>query len=214
MKRLMMVATLAMAQAGCVAGQGDAPVQFSQALGLAGAPGEDCTTDTSKFLSQGRLNLSGGSNYLLAMRVRTTIPSARPVTIGGSNTSVGGESVTLTEYVYSYEGPAYLNLPKEETVATYTVLAAGGSTDAYVFLNAFGPQALSKLNASSQVGQEPVGVISTIKGRGTLGTSSHVESNEFSFPILVTNSGCTTGTLGGICNVGQDAACTSAAQTP
>jgi hypothetical protein len=206
MKRLMVIAALAVAQSGCVANQSDAPVQFSTAYAL----GSDCTPETGRFVSQGTLDVSGGSNYLLAMKAQNTLPPSRIVVIGDATTTVGGASVILSEYVYTYEAPAVVGLPAEESVATYSVLAPG-SVDGYVLVNAFGPKALEKLNAYLDAGDPDirVGVISTIKARGRLGTSSNVESNQFSFPVSVFSTGysgtCAPGfTPSGTCNVGQD----------
>ncbi|WP_395838446.1 hypothetical protein [Cystobacter fuscus] len=162
--------------------------------------------DTSKFISQGSLDLAGGENYLLAMRVRSAIPTSRTVIVGDSPTTVGGSSVTLTEFVYRYESSAELGLPEEETAATYAVVPAGATGDSYVSVNAFGPQAFAKLKESGNVPSEfpGVSVITYIKARGHLGSTSNVESNEFSFPVAVFNSRCTV--AAGVCRKGQDAA--------
>ncbi|WP_143177944.1 hypothetical protein [Cystobacter ferrugineus] len=208
MKRLMMVAALAVAQSGCVSGQGDAPVLFTNALVLTGSPGQACDVETSQFISQGSLDVSGGGNYVLAMGVRSTVPIGRSVIIGDVPVGVGGESITLTEFVYSYEASPDLGLPEEEIVATYSVIPAGTGGDSYVFVTAFGPQAIEKLRTGAP-GSPGVSVISHVRARGRLGSSSNVESNEFSFPVKVYASGisvpCPTGfVVGGICNPGQD----------
>ena len=214
MKQLMVMTALALS--GCVAAQEDAPVQFTSAVAVAGAPGTACTADTAKLLSRGRLNLVGGGNYTLAMQVRSTIPSSRSIIVGGTSVNVGGETATLTELVYSYEGPANLALPAEETVATYTVLKAA-SSESTVFLSAFGPKALtSLLNAadSGRVTDTPVGIIATIKARGRLGTTGNLESNEFSFPLSIVNAPCPAGqTLSSICNAGQEYSCAASSTT-
>ena len=207
MKRLMMVATLALS--GCVAGQDDSPIQFTSALALSGAPGSECVVDLTRFISRGRLNVADGGNYALAMQVRSLTAATKIQTIGSTIFTVGGETATLNEFVYTYEAPAFLGLPAEETVAIYAVIKPG-STDGYVFVNAFGPLALAKLRASGQLSDTAVGVIPTIKARGRLGTSSSFESNEFSFPVSVVNAtvSCSGGgTLSSICSPGQDYFC-------
>lgn len=207
MKRLMMVATLALS--GCVAAQDDSPVQFNSALALSGAPGAECVVDNSRSISRGRLNVADGGNYSMAMQVRSLVAAPKVQTIGGTIFTSSGDAATLSEFVYTYEAPAFLGLPAEETVAVYNVIKAG-SSDGYVFVNAFGPQALAKLRSSGQLSDTAVGVIPTIKARGRLGTSSNFESNEFSFPISVVNAtvSCSGGgTLSSICNPGQDYFC-------
>ncbi|WP_155893311.1 hypothetical protein [Cystobacter fuscus] len=217
MKRLMMVAALAVAQSGCVSAQEDAPVVFSNVLALSGSPGGSCAPDTAKFISQGSLDLAGGGNYQMAVRVRSTIPVARTVLVGETPTLVGGESVTLTEFVYRYEASPDLGLPEEERVATNAVVPAGTTSDnSYVPLTAFGPLALEKLRAAAPA-YPGVSVISYIKARGRLGSTSNAESNEFSFPVQVFASDCESKPLtAGICNFGQDvrSACGPAPTTP
>ena len=219
MKRLMMVAVLAVAQSGCVAAQADAPVQLTNALALSYEDGE-CSPDTTKFIGQGSLDVRGGENYLLAMRTRNAIPAARAVPIGDTPTTVGGSNITLTEFVYSYQlsvpegvklpGDFSLPGPEEDVVATYVVLPAGSAGDSsYVFVEAFGPKAfaqLSRLNDSGLPKTTALGIITTIKARGRLGASSNVESNEFSFPVKVFSSPpCGAAqVLGGLCRAGQD----------
>ncbi|ATB42551.1 hypothetical protein CYFUS_008030 [Cystobacter fuscus] len=206
MKRLMMVAALAVAQSGCASSQEDAPVLFSNVLALAGSPGGACEPDTSKFISQGSLDVAGGDNYVMAVRVRSTIPAARTILVGDTPTLVGGESITLTEFVYRYESSPELGLPDEDRAATNAVIPAGTTGDSsYVPVNAFGPLALEKLLTATP-GEPGVSVIVYIKARGRVGSTSNAESNEFSFPVRVFRSlDCSSNPVtAGICSFGQD----------
>lgn len=217
MKKLMMVAALAVVQSGCVASQEDAPLSFTNALALAGAPGGSCDVDSATFIGQGSLDLAGGGNYRLSMRVESNIPVARTVIIGDTPTTVGGGDVTLAEFVYRYESSEDLGLPEEERTATYAVVPAGTSGDSYVSMYAFGPEAIEALRGSVTSGSR-VSVITHIKARGHLSSTSSVESNEFSFPVVVFSSpGCAPQRANaGVCNPGQDVptACASVTPTP
>ena len=159
MKRLMMVAVLAVAQAGCVAAQSDSAVQFSSALAQTGL-GSSCTASSDKNVAQGRLDVSGGQNYQLAMHARNTLPAAQSSVVGSTTVNTGGASVVLTEYSYSYQvSPAISGIPADGdgVAATYAVLPAGNS-DVVVYLNALGPKLLTRLNNYLQAGDPSVKV--------------------------------------------------------
>jgi hypothetical protein len=219
MKRLMMVAALAVAQSGCVSAQDDAALTFSNALALAGAPGGSCEPDTSKFIGQGSLDVSGGGNYLLFMRVQSSIPTPRIISIGDTPTTVGGENIILNEFVYRYESSPDIGLPEEDSVVTYAVVPPGASGASYLPMNAFGPKALARLNEPGVVPAFPgVSILTYIKARGRVGSTSNAESNEFAFPVQVYASGgsCLPGDVptGGICSPGQDEPLCEPAPTP
>ncbi|MFY0580346.1 hypothetical protein ACN28S_44365 [Cystobacter fuscus] len=217
MKRLTMVAALALAQAGCVTSQEDSPLLFGNVLAL-----EGCEPDTSKFISQGSLDLAGGGNYVMAVQARNIIPTSRVIIIGDTPTNVGGSSVTLTEIVYRYEAPPELGLPEEDRAATYAVVPAGSGNDSYVPVSAFGPLALEALqkwgdkplkNPQDDTPYNPLterhaseNVITYIKARGRVGSSSNAETNEFSFPVRVfATPNCPSNAVkAGVCSPGQD----------
>ncbi|WNG29641.1 hypothetical protein F0U62_40805 [Cystobacter fuscus] len=198
MKRLTMVAALALAQSGCVTSQEDSPLLFGNVLAL-----EGCDPDTSKFISQGSLDVAGGGNYVMAVQARNIIPTSRVIIIGDTPTNVGGSSVTLTEIIYRYESSPELGLPEEDRVATYAVVPAGSGDNSYVPVSAFGPLALEKLRAVAPA-SPGVSVISHIKARGRVGSTSNVETNEFSFPVRVFASVCSSPATAGVCSPGQD----------
>ncbi|HEX5748694.1 MAG TPA: hypothetical protein VFZ09_20810 [Archangium sp.] len=194
MKRLMAIAALALAQAGCVANQGDAAVRFLDARALTFEEGVGCTPADDFVIGSGLLDLSGSLNYLLAMSVETN-NSVQSITVNQEEFSGQGLSdITLNEIVYSYKfmpqgGTDATNLidTEEETSAIYRVLRPGTSAEeSYVFMNAFGPKAVAALP-----GKGAGTVFATIKARGRLSSGQTVESNKFTFPVTVYTSGAT-----------------------
>jgi hypothetical protein len=193
MKRLMVIAALAVAPlASCVANQGDTPIRFLNARGLEFEPAEGCTANEDTFISQGDFDSSGGQNYLLAMSVETNT-FAQPITIGQEPFSGEGlGDITLEELVYSYKvAPAgIVTLPADEDdrVSLYAVFRPETDPDeSYLFVRAFGPKALTQLQ--NMTVNSPVTVLTTVKARGRLSGGQSVESNKFTFPITVVNSG-------------------------
>ncbi|WNG34531.1 hypothetical protein F0U61_13450 [Archangium violaceum] len=207
MKRLMVIAALAVASVSCVANQGDASVRFLNARALELDDG--CSASNDKFISSGGLDLSGGQNYLLALSVETNT-FVQPVVIGQETVSGGGlGDVTLTELVYSYQVSG-VSLPADEVDRTpiYAVFRPETNPDeSYLFVYAFGPKALEQLRA--QIGERTVTVLATIKARGHMSGGQTVETNEITFPVTVADSGwagCPDGTIAtGVCGFpGQD----------
>jgi hypothetical protein len=169
---------------GCVANQGDSSIRFLNARALT-LESDECTASAEKFVTGGSLDLAGGSNYLLAPSVETN--TATPATGTGQ-----GLDVTLTELVYSYEvSPTGLKLPAEDVdrVPIYAVYRAGTDADqSFLFMHAFGPKALKSLYEQVGTSTEPVTVLATIYGRGYLSSGQSVESNKFTFPVVVYKS--------------------------
>lgn len=222
MKRLMAIAALALAPLGCVANQGDAPVRFLDARALTFNEATGCTGSDSLVISRGSLDVAGGEGYLLAMSVETN-NTQQPIVINQEVFSGEGlGDIILDEIVYSYEFQASVTgvsvtLPadEEERLPLYRVLRPGTDPEGtYVFMNALGPKAIEALRTSIPV-TTPLrsqGIVySTLKLRGRLSGGQPVESNKFTFPISVENSGLTYCPAGqfpvGTCQIpGQDAA--------
>lgn len=216
MKQLMAIVALALAPLGCVANQGDAPIRFVWARALEFEDGVGCTGSNERVISSGNLDISGGSNYLLALSVETNT-FQRPISIGQVPYSGEGlGDITLNEIIYSYEfqpvtDGATVSLPadEEDRVPVYSVFRP--ETDplnTYTFVGAFGPKAIERLQADIFPGTA-VTVLSTIKGRGRLSGGQVVESNEITFPVTVFASGrlyCPPGEIPtGACRIaGQD----------
>lgn len=218
MKRLMVMAALAVAPLACVANQGDTPIRFLNARGLEFDPASGCTGSEDTFITQGNFDVSGGQNYLLAMSVETNT-FQQPIIIGQEPFAGEGlGDITLNELVYSYEvSPAgIVTLPADEDdrVSIYAVFRPETDPgESYLFVRTFGPKALAQLQ--SMAVNSPVTVLTTVEARGRLSGGQSVESNRFTFPITVVNSGYvpSTGTcalggtpaVSGVCAiVGQD----------
>lgn len=217
MKRLMAISALALASVSCVANQGDAPIRFLDARGLSGNVTEPCAVSDELVRSGGSIDVAGGQLYLLAMSVESNNAS-QPIIINQENFSGAGLSdITLNEIVYSYqfqpitEGLSVSGLPAddEERIPHYSVVRPGTSAEeSFIFMNAFGPKAFKTLR-SIPVGSEGT-LFTTIKARGRLSGGQPVESNKFTFPIIVYNSGasyssCPAGQVAaGVCRAGQD----------
>ncbi|MCY1081138.1 hypothetical protein [Archangium lansingense] len=208
MKRLMAIAALAVTPLACVANQGDNPVRFVQARALDFDDTEGCTGNEDAFITEGNLDISGGSNYLLAMSVETNT-FQQPITIGQEPFSGEGlGDITLNEVVYSYQASrSGVSLPADEVdrVSIYAVFRPETDPEeSYMFVRAFGPQALTRLASTITFGAEPVTILTTVKARGRLSGGQVVESNKFTFPVTVVNSGYTPGVGGaaGTCPVG------------
>lgn len=210
MKRLLMGAAFMVLPLGCVANEGDSSIRFLNARALT-FESDVCTPSPDRFVTSGSLDIAGKRSYLLAPSVETN--TAAPTTGTGGQ----GLDVTLTELVYSYEAsPTGLKLPADEAdrVPIYAVYRAGTNPDeSYLFMYAFGPKALKSLVEQVNVGAEPVTVLATIYGRGYLSSGQSVESNRFTFPVVVYKSSdaaspaCPEGFVpSGVCQLpGQDA---------
>jgi hypothetical protein len=219
MKRLMVIAALAVTPLACVANQGDAPVRFVQARALDFDDTEGCTGDEDRFITAGNLDISGGQNYLIAMGVETNT-FQQPITIGQEPFSGEGlGDITLNEVIYSYEfapqSGISLTLPADEVdrVSVYAVFRPETDPEeSYMFIRAFGPQALKNLKTAFTGISDPtqaVTVLATIKARGRLSGGQVVESNKFTFPVTVFSTGfagCPAGLIpSGTCGFpGQD----------
>jgi hypothetical protein len=210
MKRLMVIAALAVAPLACVANQGDAPVRFIHARAL----DPDCKIVEDSYVSSGSLDVSGGQNYRLVLAVETNT-STQQITIGQEIFSGNGlGDITLNELIYSYESQPSGAVPEEERVPIYAVYRPGTDAQESTFtVGGFGPQALDRLKGLPV--DASVTVLSTIKGRGVMSGGQIVESNEITFPITVVNSGFVPGTPpkcpgdrpgtpAGLCVLGQD----------
>ncbi len=215
MKRWMMIAALAASSVGCVANQGDAPVRLLDARRLTGTEG-GCGLGTIQQAA-GQLDISGGSSYLLGLRFETNTVS-QDLRLGNRSLSGGGLSdFTIQEIIVSYESQPSLPLPAEERIPVYAVFRPNtpAESGSYMILYALGPKALEVL--ADSVSDEPVTVLSTIKGAGRFSGGQTAETNEITYPITIINSGFDpmTGTCldpsfrpvttGGACGqVGQD----------
>lgn len=208
MKRLMVIAALAVAPLACVANQGDMPIRFLNARALEFEPAEGCTGSEEAFITQGDFDPSGGQNYLLAMSVETNT-FAQPITIGQEPFSGSGlGDITLSEIVYSYEvapaGVVTLPADEDDRVSLYAVFRPETDPEeSYLFVRAFGPKALTLLQ--NMAVNSPVTVLTTIEARGRFSSGQDVRSNKFTFPVTVVNSGYVpsngTCALGGAPNV-------------
>lgn len=193
MKRLMVIAALAVAPLACVANQGDTPVRFLNARALEFEPAEGCTGSEDAFITQGDFDVSGGQNYLLAMSVETNT-FQQPITIGQEPFSGGGlGDITLSEVVYSYEvapaGAVRMPADEDDRVSLYAVFRPETDADeSYLFVRAFGPKALAALSGITDP-TVSVTVLTTIQARGRLSGGQEVRSNKFTFPVTVVNSG-------------------------
>ncbi|HYO60046.1 hypothetical protein [Archangium sp.] len=223
MKRLMVIAALAVVPLACVANQGDAPVRFLHARAL----DPSCKPVEDSYISAGTLDVSGGQNYRLTLAIETN-NRAQQIVIGQEDFSGDGLSdITLNELIYSYESQPYISLPEEERVPIYAVYRPGTDPDqSTLTVGGFGPEALDMLKEKGvvpetvsvtvpvvkdgQIGERSVErsfdgitVFSTIKGRGVMSGGQIVETNEITFPIAVVNSGYKPGTPAGTCENGK-----------
>jgi hypothetical protein len=217
MKRLMAIAAalaLAAPLGGCVANQGDAPIRFLWVRALEFQEGVGCVGSEERIITEGVLDIAGGFNFPMPVSVETNT-FQQPITIGQEPFSGEGlGDITLNEVVYSYQfqpvigsAPVSLTLPADEAdrVAYYGVFRPETDPDeSYTFIGALGPGALDALYRSITPGMA-VTVLSTIKARGRLSGGQPVESNEFTFPVTVVNSGFSTCAEGevpsGICGL-------------
>lgn len=192
MKQLMVMAVLAVAPMGCVANQGDASVRFLNTRAL--ESGDGCSASAEAFVSRGRLDVSGGQNYLIAPSVETNTVNQPIIIDQETQSDTGLGDITLTELIYSYQVSSGegISLPADEVdrVPIYAVFRPETDPDeSYLFMHAFGPEAFKRLTPDAiGVGKEVI-VLSTIKARGYMSGGQTVESNEFTFPVTVSNSG-------------------------
>ncbi|QRK03997.1 hypothetical protein JQX13_27335 [Archangium violaceum] len=187
MKRLMVVAVLAMAPVGCVANQGDAPVRFLNTRALEANDG--CTAAADRFITRGSLDLAGYGNYLIAPSVETNTVN-QPIVIDGKTvTNTGLGDIILTELVYSYQASrpgVRLPADEEDRVPIYAVFRPETDPDeSYLFMYTFGAKALAALQEQVQAGDESVTVLSTIYAEGYTSSGQKVKSNKFTFPVTV-----------------------------
>jgi hypothetical protein len=187
MKRLLVLATLAVSVTGCVANQGDAPVRFLGVRSLKSESGGCSLGDLQ--LGQGSLDVSGGGTYLLGVNVETN-NTQQSIIVGGEEFAGPGLSdINLREVVLTYQSEPSLTFPVEERLPFYAVLRPGTSGEgSFALLYAIGPEALAVLQQSVAVGQT-VTLLTTIKGVGLFSGGAPVETNKITFPIIVRNSG-------------------------
>ncbi|HZH76764.1 MAG TPA: hypothetical protein VEY88_12065 [Archangium sp.] len=187
MKRWMMIAALAASSVGCVANQGDAPVRLLDARRLTGTDGV-CALGTTQ-LAAGQLDISGGSSYLLGLRVETNT-SSQELRLGSRLLSGGGLSdFIIQEIIVSYESQPSLPLPTEERIPVYAVFRPNTAAESgsFMVLYALGPKALEVL--ADSVSDEPVTVLATIKAAGRFSGGQTAQTNEVIYPITIINSG-------------------------
>ncbi len=184
MKRLMVIAALAVAPLACVNHQGDASVRFLGAVALRSESGR-CVPVSDAYTTEGFIDLAAGTNYLLGMAVETNTYQ-QDISIGGEIFADEGlGDITLTELVYTYaSSDPSLSLPEEDRVPIYAVFRPQTDPEeSYILFDGFGPEAYNRVRAWMASNRSQVTVLSTIKARGYLSGGQNVESNIFTFPI-------------------------------
>jgi hypothetical protein len=220
MKRWMIAALGLSPLLGCVSDDGDSSIRMLNAQYL----NPDCTVDTSKYVSQGSIDLDAltatRQSYVLSMNVEVNSASQRPLDVETVviNSGLGALDVNVTDVSYEYE----TNLPgvtlAEETAPISAVFRPGTSGASNVFVEALGSKAVKTLVENrakiEAVEGQAIIVRSSIQLRGTLSTGSSVTSNLYAFPLRVyvppvrydPGSGCSIASYkptGGVCRPGQ-----------
>lgn len=166
---------------------------------LVGASEPDATTCVATgtpLLERGMVDVSATQHYFLGVNWQSV---AQPQT-----TSVGGQTVSSSSQIFYGEQVVftYTSNPKAtfadeaENISVVTNPTASASGNSFV-VDLLQPKALATLQTLVPTGSAPAELDVTIQVKGHFEDGSSADSNKFTFPIDVTNTGfngtCTTG---------------------
>jgi hypothetical protein len=200
MKRLLFVAILATYASACV--EGNNPLQL-----LGARPFE--TTDPC---DRGTVDILRGTlNYNVNTHYRTTFSLFSPLTSGTAGASASSDSFIAQEILLSYEAKGVSVSFTDETLPIYFVVEGGSQAEgSWIGLDLIGDEARKKLDSVVPAAPDTMTLLVTVQLKGKLTSGKEVESNDVTFPIVITRgaacaSGQTPGPAGeDICFPGQD----------
>lgn len=217
-----LLSLLMLAAVGCV--PGSSPIRITGVFPIdLGMGGNECNLDSDISITRGRLDASGGGDYLVVLGVvsdlddQYTIQNNRGVML----TQVGARNFSLREVFLTYSSlDPPITFPPEAIPTSGTVLAGGASR---FTADVIGDGAAKLLRDMLSDDTRTTKLTVNIQLRGNLQSGETVHSNTVAFPIEVntTNAGCIDGnvTRTGPCGVrgGQDGtmfACCTGPGTP
>ena len=204
--------------------QGSSPVRITGFFPIdTGMGGAECNLDTDLFITRGRLDASGGGDYLLVLGLASDLDNAYTIVNNrGVNLSeVGARNFNYREVVLTYATVPPLTFPRGDTIPTSGILEPGA--EARISVDVIGDEGAKVLREQLTDDTKTTLLTVNIQLRGSLSSGETVHSNTVSFPIEVrtTNANCTDGnvTRTGPCGVrgGQDGtmfACCTGPGTP
>lgn len=217
-----LLSVMLLGAASCV--PGSSPIRITGVFPIdLGMGGTECNIDSDIGITRGRLDASGGGDYLLVLGVTSDLDNSYTImnNRGVNLTEVGARNFTYREVALSYTSlnPPLTILP--ETIPTAGTITPGG--EARITTDVIGDEAAKVLRDMLTDDTQTTQLTVNIQLRGSLASGETVHSNTVSFPIEVTttNSGCLDGnvTRTGPCGVrgGQDGsafACCTGPGTP
>jgi hypothetical protein len=150
----------------------------------------DCKAGDSKlYLPRGLVDLSATQQYFLGIRWQSNLTGSTD-TVGGQTVSQVNANFYGDQVVYSYtSNPAATFETETENLASF-IGAGGRSEDNYVIVDALQPKAIATLQGLVTPAA-PVELNVTVQVKGHFEDGTSADTNKFSFPITVVDTGFT-----------------------
>jgi hypothetical protein len=189
--RWMSLAVVALV--GCV--PGSSPIRINGLFPIdTGMGGAECNLQTDIGISRGRLDASGGGDYILVLRVASDLDNAYTIQ---SNRGVDLTPVSVRNFNFDQVALTYRSINPSITFEAETIPATGtvppGEAEALVSTDIIGDKAAARLRDMLTDPTVTTQLTVNIQLRGHLESGETVQSNTVSFPIEVTttNAACT-----------------------
>ena len=203
-----LLSLVALTAVGCV--PGSSPIRITGFFPIdTGSAMNECNIDSELFITRGRLDASGGGDYLLVIGLASDLDNQYTImnNRGVNLTEVRARTFTFRELLLTYATVPAVTFPRGDTIPISGTIEPGAV--ARVSTDIIGDEGAKVLREQLTDDTKTTALNVTVSVRGSLGSGETVTSNPVVFPIEVrTTNRCLDGnvTRTGPCKVrgGQD----------